>query len=130
MRPSTCVVMPRWDLKLALSLIPKYVTVVFVLVTHHGPADRYRVSLLPTIPSIIHQLAHSPLFEQTDLSSLDSIGSGAAYLPPTLAQKFMQKVSANVIFSEGQSLLTLSVHDIHQQDRLDRLWDVGSRTHL
>jgi len=30
----------------------------------------------------------SPKLEKTDLSSLVGIGSGAAYLPPTLSEKF------------------------------------------
>jgi acyl-CoA synthetase (AMP-forming)/AMP-acid ligase II len=61
------------------------------------------VSTLPAIPSIIHQLVHSPQFVKTDLSSIVSIGSGAAYLPPKLGEKLRRLVSANVVLSEGQS---------------------------
>jgi len=67
------VVMPRWNLQLALECIPKY-----------------RVTGLALIPSIIHTMLHSPQFNNPslDLSSITSMGSGAAYLPPSMARKF------------------------------------------
>lgn len=71
---STIILMPRWNLPLALESIPKY-----------------KVNALTLIPSIIHTMLHSPLFKSPtlDLSSVTAVGSGAAYLPPSLAREFV-----------------------------------------
>ncbi len=48
---------------------------------------RFLVNVLPLIPSAIHQLVNHKLIDKTDLSSLVSVHSGAAYLPPALSEK-------------------------------------------
>lgn len=68
--PSTVVILPKWDVDLALSLIPKY-----------------RVSHLSFVPSIIQQLVASSKLDKADLSSIAVIGSGAAHLPRELRDK-------------------------------------------
>ncbi|KAJ7734209.1 hypothetical protein B0H14DRAFT_3898833 [Mycena olivaceomarginata] len=46
---------------------------------------QYRATTLTLIPSAIHQLVNHPDIKTTDLSSVNIIISGAAYLPPELA---------------------------------------------
>jgi len=87
MRPKTHIIMPRWDLELALNLIPKY-----------------RVSTIGGVPSIIHQLVHSPLAAKTDLSSINAISSGAAYLHPKLEEEVKKLLPATAIVFAGYGM--------------------------
>ena len=70
------------------------------LTRHH----RYKVSLLPLIPSIVHQLVNYPGIEKVDFSSVTSLGSGAAYLPSELKAKFSSLVPREASFTEGSVL--------------------------
>jgi hypothetical protein len=45
---------------------------------------RYRATDLGLIPSAIHQLVNHPAIKTADFTCVDSITSGAAYLPPEL----------------------------------------------
>ncbi|KAG9126056.1 hypothetical protein FRC07_005090 [Ceratobasidium sp. 392] len=67
--PSTLVVLPSWNIDNVLRCIRKY-----------------RVTGLAVVPSLVFQLLAHPKFrsKDTDLSSLLGIGTGAAYLPPTV----------------------------------------------
>ncbi|KIJ53944.1 hypothetical protein M422DRAFT_153797 [Sphaerobolus stellatus SS14] len=85
LRPSTVVIMPRWNLDTALAAIPKY-----------------KVTHLPLIPSIIHTLLTSPKIKEADFSSIIQFGSGAAHLPPLLAERLQERVN-NGILAEGES---------------------------
>ncbi|KAF8523329.1 hypothetical protein BU17DRAFT_43935 [Hysterangium stoloniferum] len=90
---STVVVMPRWNVDLVLHCIPKY-----------------RVSSLALIPSMIHALVSSPKLRQTDLSSIVLLHSGAAYLPPILAEKMKDAVKGSLMMEGyGMSEATLSL---------------------
>ncbi|THG94995.1 hypothetical protein EW026_g6575 [Hermanssonia centrifuga] len=92
-RPMTYVVVPKWDADLVLRSIPKFL-----------------VNVLPLIPSAIHQLVNHKLIDKTDLSSLVSVHSGAAYLPPALSEKlktFVKNVP-HVLEGYGMSEQTLS----------------------
>lgn len=64
----TNVLLPKWDLELALRTI-----------------EKYKITLLPLVPPIVRQLAQSPLIDKYDLSSVITVASGAAYLPPDVA---------------------------------------------
>lgn len=90
----TYVVVPRWNTTAVLNAIPKY-----------------GVNIMPLIPSAIHQMVNSPLFDKTDLSTLVHVSSGAAYLPPELSKKFMRVVknASTMLEGYGMSEQTLSV---------------------
>ncbi|KAF8215206.1 hypothetical protein K438DRAFT_1800875 [Mycena galopus ATCC 62051] len=64
----TYVILPRWNTAQYLQAIPKY-----------------RVTTLMLVPSHVHQLVTHPDIKTTDLDSVVSVGTGAAYLPPELA---------------------------------------------
>ncbi|CAG8698834.1 2205_t:CDS:10, partial [Acaulospora colombiana] len=85
--PATIVIIPRWNTDLVLDLIPKY-----------------RVTTLPSVPSIIHQLASSPKLAKTDMSSVLAVTSGAAYLPLPLADKIQGKVGTKSPVLTGYGL--------------------------
>ncbi|KIL66830.1 hypothetical protein M378DRAFT_177655 [Amanita muscaria Koide BX008] len=92
--PMTGIFMSHWNIDWALDLIPKY-----------------RINVLPLIPSIVHQLVHHPKFAKTDLSSVTSISSGAAYLPPDLAKKLSSYTpkEASMVDGYGMSEGTLAI---------------------
>lgn len=54
------------------------------------------------IPSVVHQLVNYPDIHKADLSTIQSMGSGAAYLPPELAAKLSAIVPKNSTFTEGE----------------------------
>lgn len=86
-QPATNVMMPKWDLELALKTIQKY-----------------KVSLLPLVPPLVRQLAQSPLTEKYDLSSVVSAASGAAYLPPDVAYQLAKKLPNKTPIPSGYGL--------------------------
>jgi acyl-CoA synthetase (AMP-forming)/AMP-acid ligase II len=45
------------------------------------------------VPAFVHMMLHSPQFPRADLSSLDSVACGAAYLPGELRQRFSSRVT-------------------------------------
>jgi acyl-CoA synthetase (AMP-forming)/AMP-acid ligase II len=71
----TSIMLPKWDLELALKSIQKY-----------------RITHLPLVPPLVRQLAQSPLTEKYDLSSVIGASSGAAYLPPDVAYQLAKKL--------------------------------------
>lgn len=73
--PLTNVMLPKWDLELALKSI-----------------EKYQLTVLPLVPPLVRQLAQSPLTEKYDLSSVLSCASGAAYLPPDVAYQLAAKL--------------------------------------
>ncbi|KAG6836000.1 hypothetical protein H0H93_012364 [Arthromyces matolae] len=82
--PSTFVILSQWNLKVALELIPKY-----------------RITGMAMIPSIVHQIVNYPGIEKVDFSSMQSMGSGAAYLPPEMSAKLTALTPKNATFTEG-----------------------------
>ena len=75
LQPLTNVMLPKWDLELALRTI-----------------EKYRLTHLPLVPPLVRQMAQSPLTEKYDLSSVVGAGSGAAYLPPDVAYELAKKL--------------------------------------
>ncbi|CAN9398696.1 unnamed protein product [Alternaria sp. RS040] len=71
----TSVILPKWDLELALKSIQKY-----------------KITHLPLVPPLVRQLAQSLLTEKYDLSSVVVASSGAAYLPPDVAHQLARKL--------------------------------------
>ncbi|KAF5377817.1 hypothetical protein D9615_006732 [Tricholomella constricta] len=95
--PMTLVILSQWDLKLALELIP-----------------RYRITAIAMIPSVVHQLVNHPGIEKVDFSSLQTMGSGAAYLPPELAAKITALVPQDSTFTEGYGMSEATIAAIVQ----------------
>jgi len=87
---NTNVMLPKWDLELALKSIQKY-----------------KITHLPLVPPLVRQLAQSDLTKRYDLSSIIAASSGAAYLPPDvaigLAAKLPQGVAMPVTSGYGLS---------------------------
>ncbi|GBE84164.1 acetyl-CoA synthetase-like protein [Sparassis latifolia] len=81
---STHVIIPKWNVDLVLELIPKY-----------------QIAMLPLIPSAIHQLVHHKNIDKADFSSVMTFGSGAAYLPPDLMERFSQLLQKPHEVAEG-----------------------------
>jgi 4-coumarate--CoA ligase len=73
--PATNIMLPKWDIELALRSI-----------------EKYKITMLPLVPPIVRQLAQSPLTEKYDLSSVLAAASGAAYLPPDVAYQLAKKL--------------------------------------
>jgi len=84
---ATLVLMPKWDTKLALRAIPKY-----------------KVSFLALIPSLVHRLINYPGIEKVDFSSVNTLASGAAYLPPELSAKLTSLVPREGKFIDGYGM--------------------------
>jgi acyl-CoA synthetase (AMP-forming)/AMP-acid ligase II len=88
----TLVLMPKWNKDVAHKLIPKY-----------------RVVHLSLIPSLVHQLVNSRKAEMTDLSTLRSLGCGAAYLPDGLKTDLLNMGPKNVELMEGYGLSEITL---------------------
>lgn len=71
----TNVLLPKWNIELALRTI-----------------ERYKLMVLPLVPPLVRQLAQSPLTDKYDLSSVIGAVSGAAYLPPDVAYQLAKKL--------------------------------------
>ncbi|THH31193.1 hypothetical protein EUX98_g3018 [Antrodiella citrinella] len=84
--PTTFVVLPRWDSDRVLAAIPKY-----------------RISMLPLVPSVAHQLVYSKKFASADLSTITNVLCGAAALPTALAER-LSGLTKNTPISEGYGL--------------------------
>lgn len=72
---NTIIMLPKWDLELALKSI-----------------EKYKITFLPLVPPLVRQLAQSPLTEKYDLSSVVAAASGAAYLPADVAYQLAEKL--------------------------------------
>jgi hypothetical protein len=49
----------------------------------------------------MHQVLHDPKLAKLDLGSIESMGSGAAYMPPDLRVDFERRVKKAPMFIEG-----------------------------
>ena len=88
--------------------------------------NRYTIHILLLVPSMIHQLVNHELTGKTDLSSVVHVHSGAAYLPPALAEKmkgFVKDVPQ--VFEGVFSVLFPKLGRISLTDTsFDRVWNV------
>ena len=73
---------------------------------------RYRITNLPLVPSLMHQMVNHPDFTRTDFSSLKSVTTGAAYTPPELFETFKKYVKnvANIYEGYGVSEMVRILH--------------------
>ncbi|KAG0706265.1 hypothetical protein DFH29DRAFT_980527 [Suillus ampliporus] len=87
LHPCTIVMLPKWNIDSFFDSIPKYhITTIFL------------------VPSLIHQLVHHPRFKTADMSSVKTLASGAAYLPPQLAEQIYARFPDMERFTEGYGL--------------------------
>lgn len=63
--------------------------------------DRYHITTMSLVPSLVHQIVHHPRFETADLSSIQGISSSAAYLPPHLAAQLCARLPVMKRVSQG-----------------------------
>lgn len=77
--PNTLVMLPSWNAEAVLDCVRKY-----------------RITGMALVPSLIFQLLAHPKLrsKDTDLSSLLTIGAGAAYLPPATEKEFLDVLEA------------------------------------
>ncbi|KAF1846008.1 4-coumarate-CoA ligase-like protein, partial [Cucurbitaria berberidis CBS 394.84] len=72
---TTTILLPKWDIELALQTI-----------------EKYKITHLPLVPPLVRQLAQSPLTQKYNLTSVLAAMSGAAYLPADVAYQLAQKL--------------------------------------
>ncbi|KAJ7342708.1 hypothetical protein DFH08DRAFT_1010977 [Mycena albidolilacea] len=63
--------------------------------------SRYRPRNLTLVPSLVHQLLTHPDIKTTDFSSVVTVASGAAYLPPELAAQLGRYLKAQSTIRSG-----------------------------
>ncbi|KAJ7194234.1 hypothetical protein GGX14DRAFT_476663 [Mycena pura] len=87
LRPTTYVILKRWDTAHYLKSIAKY-----------------RATHLTLVPSTVHQLVNHPDTKKTDLSSVVFMNCGAAYLPPELAAQMSRFLHTSSLLAQGYGL--------------------------
>ncbi|KAL0961550.1 hypothetical protein HGRIS_006489 [Hohenbuehelia grisea] len=95
--PATYVLLGRWSIERALAAISKH-----------------RITNLPLIPSVVHQLVNYPGTPNADLSSVLVVNSGAAYLPPELSEKMTALTKRDVPVMEGYGMSECTIAAIAQ----------------
>jgi acyl-CoA synthetase (AMP-forming)/AMP-acid ligase II len=104
-KPVTLAILRRWDVDVALKLIarsgrrPHCCLISSQLSTM---LSRLRITILTVVPSLLLQLVNSPMTKKADLTSLSAVTSGAAYLPPKLAQDFVKLCPKIMKLGNGQ----------------------------
>jgi len=76
---------------------------------------KYKISFLPLIPSVVHQLINHPGIENADFSSVAVMRCGAAYLPLEMGQKLLSLVKDSS-FLEGYGMSELTISGISQPE--------------
>ncbi|KAJ3484237.1 hypothetical protein NLI96_g5759 [Meripilus lineatus] len=84
---NTCVILPTWDVRSVLRAVP-----------------RFKINVLVMVPSGLHQIANTKEVSEMDLSSVSVASSGAAYLPPLLADKVKKLLPTLTRLTEGYGL--------------------------
>ncbi|KAJ7069088.1 hypothetical protein C8F01DRAFT_1111526 [Mycena amicta] len=85
--PATYIFLEKWDPVQYLKYIAKY-----------------KATHLTLVPSLIHQLTNHPNLKKTDVSSVIFVNSGAAYLPPALAERLLGSLSTGAAMAQGYGL--------------------------
>ncbi|KAG1758291.1 hypothetical protein EDD22DRAFT_850150 [Suillus occidentalis] len=97
LNPSTIVMLPKWDINQFFDSIPKY-----------------HITAILLVPSLLHQFVHHPRFKTAEMNSVTMVGSGAAYLPPQLADQTYQE------FPKVTACLNSSVTSLSEIDHSRR----------
>ncbi|KAI6006469.1 hypothetical protein EDC04DRAFT_2782273 [Pisolithus marmoratus] len=85
--PTTVLFLSKWKVDAFLDAIPKY-----------------RVTSLYLVPSLVYQLVHHPRFEAADVSTVQVIQCGAAYLPVHLAERLRSQFPGVQRVGEGYGM--------------------------
>lgn len=85
--PLTVVLLPKWDVGAFLDAIPKY-----------------RATTIYLVPSLVHQLVHRPEFQAADLSTVQVVHCGAAYLPVSLSDALLSRFTGLERIGEGYGM--------------------------
>ena len=83
---TTVVLMRAYDTKEAFKLI-----------------EKYKINVINAVPTMLHLMLKHPDIDQYDLSSLQTVGCGAAPLPAELLQAFMRRFNCEVLEGYGLS---------------------------
>jgi acyl-CoA synthetase (AMP-forming)/AMP-acid ligase II len=97
-RGATLVVLPRFQLEELLAAV-----------------ERWRITRLPLVPPILLRLALDPAVDRFDLRSVRVVVSGAAPLPPEVAQRVSERLGCLVKQGYGMTELSPSSH-MHPED--------------
>ncbi|KZV73185.1 acetyl-CoA synthetase-like protein, partial [Peniophora sp. CONT] len=90
--PQTAVVIPKWDVDLYVQL-----------------AAKYRINSMSIVPAQAHQLANHKAFGEMDLSSLRTVGYGAAHTPDELRMRLTRRMKLDwIVEGYGLSECTLA----------------------
>jgi len=60
--------------------------------------------MVPIVPPVVHQLANSPKVKKEHLKSVTAVMSGAAYLPPSVANNLIAKAGGALEVGNGYGL--------------------------
>ncbi|KAJ7182347.1 hypothetical protein C8R43DRAFT_869121 [Mycena crocata] len=92
--PSTCVILDKWNTARYLKAVAEY-----------------HATSLTLTPSAVHQMVNHPDIKKTDLGSVVTFNSGAAYTPPELAAQMVSFLPRKAQFwaGYGMSECTISV---------------------
>ncbi|KAG9316024.1 hypothetical protein JVU11DRAFT_3686 [Chiua virens] len=85
--PVTLVLLPKWNVDMFFDSIPKY-----------------RATNVYLVPSLVHQIVHHPRFPTADFSTVQSLSSGAAHLPVSLADKLCVRFPCVERVGEGYGM--------------------------
>lgn len=89
--PVTVLFLSKWNSETFLDAIPKLVL-------------SYRVTTLYLVPSLVYQLLHHPRFNAADVSTVQAIQCGAAYLPVHLAERLQSQFPGVERVGEGYGM--------------------------
>ena len=67
------------------------------------PMKRWKITVLPLVPSMILEMVSSPEWEETDISTIEIAASGAAWLLPDLKAKFQSNMKSTLFQGYGTS---------------------------
>jgi acyl-CoA synthetase (AMP-forming)/AMP-acid ligase II len=107
-RSAKLVVMARWDFEGFLECVQKY-----------------RITYAPLVPPIVLALAKHPLVDKYDLSSLETIGSGAAPLGREVEEACAARVGCRIFQGYGMTELAGAAITNIQAMNLTRSGSVG-----
>ena len=91
--------------------------------------ERHRITTMMLVPSMIYALLDHPSFDQTDLSSLETVFYGASPISPTRLQEAIRRIGPVFFqfYGQTESPQTVCVmrKEEHDPDNLDRLASCG-----
>lgn len=96
--PSSC---SRSGMSIHTSRLFLSVQILFASLQQYLNRSRYRATTIYLVPSLVHQLVHRPQFKTADLSTVQTVHCGAAYLPVTLSEALLSRFKGVERIGEG-----------------------------